>query len=118
MLDASSRRTRPDLDGMEAALVFERMYGRYVVPVSGPVPGRLAGFWDRDPYLLDDVSESSLRDKFAVILVRRADGADRVVVKRYLDERVWERVVRPGACDGVIESYCVWVEGVLRESGE
>lgn len=115
LLRASRRRTRPDLDGLEASLAFDQVYGRYVVPVVGPVMDGLAGQWDRDPYLLDDLGESSLRDKFAVILLRRADGADRVVVKQYSDEHIWERVVRPGVCDGAIESYCGWIEGVLNQ---
>jgi hypothetical protein len=118
LLRASPRRSRPDLDMVDASRVLEILYGRYVVPVVGPPPRVLAGSWDRDPYLLDDLGESALRDMFAAIIVRRRDGADRVVVKRYADDVVFEAVVSPGVCDRVIEEYCSWVEGFLSAPAE
>jgi hypothetical protein len=113
LLRASPQRSRPDLDAEDALTVFDLLYGRYVVPAAGAPPKVLAGRWVREPYLLDDLGEASLRDRFAAILVRRGDGADRAVVKRYEDGVVSETVVRLGVCDRTIDAYCCWVEGIL-----
>lgn len=123
-LQESSRRTRVDLDEMPAPDVYELLYGRFVIDITrvdisaetlySPI---VYEHWDRDAYLLDDVGESSLRDKFAVLAVRRRDGHDRIIVKSFRDDVVSEVLLPPGECDATIASYCTWVEG-LRSSAE
>ena len=123
-LQESSRRTRVDLDEMPAPDVYELLYGRFVmditrvdITVKRPLFPRAHEHWDRRPYLLDDVGESSLRDKFAVLAVRRRDGHDRIIVKSFRDDVVSEVLLPPGECDATIALYCTWVEG-LRSSAE
>jgi hypothetical protein len=109
-LGASLRRTRADLDHMTPAEVYQLLYGRFVVAINAPPTKTLAGHWDRDPYVLDDVGESALRDKFAVVVVRRKDGLDRIIVNSFNDESVSETLVPSDSCDRIIDSYCTWVE--------
>jgi len=123
-LQESSRRTRVDLDEMPAPDVYELLYGRFVIDITRvditvkrPTSPISHEPWDRDPYLLDDVGESSLRDKFAVLAVRRSDAQDRIIVKSFRDDVVWEVLLPPGECDATIVSYCTWVEG-LRSAAE
>lgn len=109
-LAASSRRTRAELGCMAADEVYELLYGRFVEPINTTAPKPWPGPWDRDPYVLDEVGESSLRDKFSVLVVRRGDGADRILIKCFDEERLLEACLSQGACDRVIASYCEWVE--------
>jgi hypothetical protein len=117
-LSASPRRTRPDLDSMPAEQVFDVLYGRFVVPVHSEPHARTSGHaerdlvWDRDPYLLDDVGESALRDKVAVVVVRKADGSDRILANDYQEGRLHGFHLAQGVCDHVINSYCTWVESL------
>jgi hypothetical protein len=116
-LKASPQRTRVELDYMASSEVYELLYGRFVEPVNTPSPKPWAGSWDREPYVLDDLGESAVRDKFAIVVVRKGDGSDRVLVNCFDEERVSETVVPPGDCDLAIEAYCAWVEN-LREGHE
>lgn len=109
-LKASDRRTRVDLDNIPPSEVYEHLYGRFVEPVNSPSPKAWPGPWDRDPFILDDVGESALRDRYAILAVRREDGIDRVIVNCFKDERLSETLLAPGVCDHVIELYCTWVE--------
>ena len=115
-LAASARRTRPDLDDRTAADVYEILYGQYIVSIRGPDTRRLKAppdaVWDRDPYLLDEVGESSLRDKYAVVVARRADSYDRLIVKAFKTDAVSEVLLAPGECDATVASYCDWVESL------
>src|SRR4051812_9772628 len=78
-LAASPGRPRPARDGVAGPDVYEVLCGEFVVD-STPRPeapargGRAGSVWDREPYLLDDVGESSLRDKYAILVVRCSDG--------------------------------------------
>src|SRR4051812_13231201 len=111
-LAASPRRTRPDLDGVATVDVYAILYGQFAVPLRGPDTRTLkAGpmdSWDRDPYLLDDIGESALRDEYAVVAVRRGDGSDRLIVKVFELDAVSEVLLAPGACDATVASYCDW----------
>lgn len=109
-LAASPRRTRPDLDHLTSHEVFELLYGRFVQPVHSAPRKPLAGPWDREPYVLDEVGESALRDKVAIVVVRRADGSDRILANDYELQKLHEIAVPEGVCDQVIGSYCTWVE--------
>jgi hypothetical protein len=109
-LAASPRRTRPDLDQTSCEGVYATLHGRFVQPSSAAADKGWPGPWEREPFLLDEVGESALRDKFSIIAVRRGDGSERIVVSSFDDECVWEVAVAPGACDRTIESYCRWVE--------
>jgi hypothetical protein len=114
-LAASPQRTRPELDGATAADVYQLLYGQYVVDITRTAELRrrrtpAPPVWDRDPYLLDDVGESSLRDHCAVVVVRRGDGRDRVIVKAFDDEAISEVVLPPGELDATVAAYCAWVE--------
>jgi hypothetical protein len=113
-LAASSRRTRSDLDHLSAIDVYTILYGQYVVDISRvDAPHRRApsgSVWDRDPYLLDDIGESAVRDKFAVLTVRRGDGRDRMIVRSFHSQTVSAEVLPSGYCDMTVASYCDWVE--------
>lgn len=118
-LTASPRRTRPDLDAMPAEQVFELLYGRFVTPVHSEPRARPSGLldrdlfvWDRDAHLLDDVGESAVRDKVAIIVVRKADGSDRILAKTFESGSLTETFVPERLCDTVVASYCSWVEGL------
>jgi hypothetical protein len=102
---------------MPSTEVFDLLYGRFVEPVAQPMSKPWPGPWDREPYLLDEIGESALRDKFALVAVRRGDGVDRVLVKRFDDESLSETLVPSGKCDTAIESYCCWVEGLRSFAG-
>lgn len=116
-LRASPRRTRIDLDDVAASVVYERLYGRFVVPANAPCPRVLAGVWDRDPFVFDEVGESSTRDECALVVVRRGDGADRFLVKWFEEGRLLEVILSEGECDRVVDAYCSWVEGLRGGAG-
>lgn len=116
-LRASPRRTRPDLDEVSTTAVFDLLYGRYVVPVradtgtAGPAlhaPATEA--WDRAPYLMDEIGESALRDRYTVAIVRRRDGLDRMIVRDHGGDDLFECLVTAGCVDTVVNEYCTWVE--------
>lgn len=111
-LTASPRRTRADLDPVTSQEVFEVLYGRFVQPVGSAPRERPSGPWERDPFVLDDVGESALRDKVAVVVVRKGDGSDRVLVKHLDRDGVAETTAPSGLCDRVIDAYCAWAEGL------
>ena len=115
-LAASARRTRPDLDDLTAADVYDIRCGQYIVAIRGPDTRKLkaprGAVWDRDPYLLEEVGGSSLRDKYAVVAARRADGYDRLIVKAFKTDAVTEVLLAPGECDAAVASYCDWVESL------
>jgi hypothetical protein len=115
-LTASSRRTRIDLEDMLSPDLFESLYGRFVELVITLNPKPLPGYWDQDPYVLDEVGESSLRDKYSVIVVRRGDGSDRMLIMCYREERLLERMLPAGFCDDVVASYCSWAEDLRTAS--
>ena len=111
-LKASKQRTRPDLDALDAHSVFELLYGRFVQPIGTPLSKPWHGSWDRDPYVLDDFGESSLRDKFALVVVRHSDGSDRILVYDFRHERLSEMRLPDGECDRTVESFCEWAENL------
>lgn len=111
-LAASPRRTRPELDCMASDDVYELLYGRFVEPVHTTSPKPWLGSWDRQPYVLDEVGESALRDSFAAVAVRAADGTDRIIIKCFDEGRLIETRVPQGFCDHTIGSYCRWVESL------
>lgn len=109
-LRASPRRARADLDRASTSEVYELLYGRFVEPVNAPKLKPWAGPWERDQYILDDVGESALRDKYAVLVISKGDGSDRIVVHCFDEDRPWEVLVPPGMCNDVIDAYCTWAE--------
>jgi hypothetical protein len=121
-LRASPRRTRSDLDEVSTTAVFDLLYGRYVVSVRSDTGAAGAALhapateaWDRDPYLLDEIGESALRDKYAVVVVRRRDGVDRMIVRDYDGDDLFECLVTAGCVDAVVNEYCMWVERLGQE---
>lgn len=118
-LAASSSRTRPDLDRMSPEDVYQLLYGRFIREVRrvGAAPAASpAEIWDRDPYLLDDVGESAVRDHVAILVVRRGDDQDRIIVRSFARRETSEVVLPAGACDATIETYCAWAEGLSASS--
>jgi len=111
-LSASARRTRPAYDSMTTAAVFESLYGRHVQSIRCSLPKLDVVFWDREPYVFDEVGESAIRDKWAIVVVRRGDGWDRMIVGSFVDDTLSETALGVGTCDRVVESYCCWVEGL------
>lgn len=117
-LQASSRRTRPDLDNWSTNDVFELLFGRFVISVFGVLDSQteisqrefVTEEFVRDPYLLDDIGESSLRDKYTILVVRRANNTDRVLIKSYDDDSLREVIIAADFIDCTIGRYCTWVE--------
>ncbi len=117
-LAASARRARPDLDSLPPDKIFWLLYGRFVDSVPPPLSPRedrviadvLQGWGDIAPFLLDDVGESSLRDKWSVLVVRGQDGSDRIIIYDWKIGTSAEFVVGPGICDQVLTRYCEWLE--------
>jgi Immunity protein 42 len=119
-LAAATRRKRTDLDSLSAKDVFYRLYGRYIVEASMSISEQSDQsnddwdgepyVWDRDPYLLDSIGESALRDRNGLIVVKRADGCDRVIANSFRDGSLFEYVIHDGVVDHVVDSYCTWVE--------
>ena len=109
-LAASARRTRPDLDPLPVEAVYRELFGRFFER-GGSRSGEM---FDRDPYVLDEVGESSLRDRVSVLAVRRADGQDRIIVRDHREAATWEHLAYAGYCDEVLAEYCSWVETLPR----
>ena len=105
-LAASARRTRPDLDAQETGTIYRLLFARFFER-GGSCDGET---FDRDPYVIDDVGESSLRDRVSMLVVRRKDGCDRVIVHEYHSPKTWEVVLPLGLVDDVMERYCSWVD--------
>src|SRR5690606_6547091 len=99
-----------DLDGHSAAAVYELLLGRFMKPAAAAGNGRM----DRDPFLLDDVGEASLRDRVSVLVVRRSDGCDRVIVRELKQGSVFEEVVPALVVDDTVSGFCDWVLQLLR----
>ena len=126
-LNAAHRRARPDLDNASTAEVFDVLYGHYTVPladlkrtdagnllVNRNKVQRASAIkpWDRDPYLLDDIGESSIRDKYTILVLGRSDGYDRVVIKSYIDGSLSEILTMRGLIDTSLRDYCSWVDAL------
>jgi hypothetical protein len=107
-LSASARRSRGDLDDSPGDAVYYQLYGRFFER-GGSAPGES---FDRDPFVLDEVGESSLRDKVTILVVRRGGGRDRVLLRDYQRDGFEEHDIPRGICDEAIDSYCTWVEGL------
>jgi hypothetical protein len=43
-----------------------------------------------------------------------SSGADRVILKTFSDDSLWEGQIRSGMLDDALMSYCAWVEGMQR----
>ena len=119
-LAASNRRTRRDLDSVSADEVYELLQGRYLVEVNAVPRVRKPVLppFDKTPFVLDDVGESSLRDTFGLLAVRRGDGCDRLILKDWRGGGVSEMSVVEGKCDSTVAAYCGWVESLLANISE
>lgn len=105
-LRATFRRTRPDLDERRAEDVYVQLYERFL----GGGAAQAHELWDRDPFLLDEIGESALRDLVTVLVVRRSDGGDRVLVRDHEEEILQEYFITAGTVDRVLDAYCSWIE--------
>jgi len=111
---ASPRRTRPDLDEASANEAFESLWGIYHSGNPANVGDRDAlRAWDRDAHDLTDAAEASLRDRAILLVVRRGDGCDRVISRRFSDGKILEQLVSQGVVDGVLTSFVAYVEQSL-----
>jgi len=106
-LAASARRTRSDLDSTTEKEVYRILYGRFVDDGDADP----AEHMDPDPFLLDDVGESALRDRASVLALRTRDGWDRIIVHDLKSGRTFQKVITPGFCNDVTQ-YCGWVESL------
>ena len=112
-LTATFRRTRSDLDSKNADEVYWKLYGRFFQLGATSSEHVL----DRDPFVLDEVGESALRDRLSMLAVRRADGRDRILIRNHETGVTVEHVVPPGVCDRIIDRYCDWVESFRDTDG-
>lgn len=106
-LRATAERTRPDLEERSAEEVFFELYGKHAGPKATS-----RGSWNRSPYVLDEIGESSLRDRIAVVVMRRRDGFDRVITHDWRTETCFESIIPPRICDSVVDAYSRWVESL------
>lgn len=105
-LEHSRDRMRPDLDQKSASEVYEEVFGRFM-------EGRGEGLrFDRDTFLFDDIGDSSLRDTTCVLVVRRADGHERVILRDLATARTEEVIVGPWTCDRAVRAFCSWVDSL------
>jgi hypothetical protein len=116
-LKAAPRRVRADLDSATTAEVFDIVYQRYISGVSQTrtgnteiIPAHQLESWDRDPYLLDDIGESSIRDKYTILVIGTSGGEDRIILKSHIDEALNEFTVNRGHIDHTFYEYCAWVD--------
>lgn len=105
-LAASARRLRADLDVASAEETYDLLHGRFV-DGGGADPTES---FDSEPYLLDHVGESSVRDRETVLIVRRSDDRERLLVRDHRNDSLVDYDLPPGVCDKVIASYCDWAE--------
>jgi len=104
-LASAGRRSRPDLDEASTDDVFHELYGKYV----GRQKTR-PGPWTRDPFVLDDIGDASIRDIAGVVAFRRSDNGDRVVVKSLTTLKLDQATLPEGELDATIRSLCDWVD--------
>lgn len=107
-LGASGRRTRADFEGLGAEEAYRALYGRHFEPGAPAVP------IERDPYLLDDVGDASIRDRVSMVVYRGGDGADRVLIRDHATGETREAIAPAGRVDEAIEGFCDWVESLNR----
>jgi hypothetical protein len=107
-LDSSPRRTRKDLECSSPEVVLWELFEKYVSPGGA----RIKGGWDRDPYLLDDVGEASLRDRASVLAFRASDGRDHLIARNWKTGETLHVVEEAGHLDEVIRSFCEWCESL------
>jgi hypothetical protein len=119
-LDATHRRTRLDLDNASASEIFGVLYQGRVIQVSelhkydqNVQIDASSEAWDRDPYLLDDIGESSVRDKYTILAIRRSDGNDRLVIKSYIDGSLRDVIVEQGIVEDSLYKYCTWTDALV-----
>ncbi|MDH5676355.1 MAG: Imm42 family immunity protein [Myxococcales bacterium] len=110
-LEHSKERTRSDLDQRSASAVYDELVGRFMNGRGDGDP------FDRDTFLFDDIGDSSLRDKTTVLVVRRADGHDRVILRDLSSEQVQEVIVPPWTCDRVVRAFCDWIDALVGSPG-
>jgi hypothetical protein len=113
------RRVRADLDSATAGEVFDILYQRYISGASqlrgeheDVVPRCELESWDRDPYLIDDIGESSIRDKYTILVIGTGNGDDRVILKSYTEGTLNEFLIRNGDIDSAFREYCTWVDNL------
>lgn len=105
-LSATFKRTRADLDSVAPTELYHTLYGRFFER-GGSAPSEP---FDRDPFVLDEVGESSLRDRASLLVVRRGDEHDRLILRDHKTGKVQEAILAPEVCDRIIDAYCSWVE--------
>ncbi|MCB9652915.1 MAG: hypothetical protein H6729_02135 [Deltaproteobacteria bacterium] len=114
-LSRNTDRGRYDLDQAGPKELYHRVYGRFLADRYPEFENTDFGDTephDDSPFLLDDVGESSWRDRDSVIVIRRADGKDRVIVRKFITNETSETIVGEGVVDSVISEYCEWVESL------
>lgn len=108
-LSASPQRTRSDLDAEPAVEVYRLLYGRYFERGEAPVDEPFI----RDPFVLDEVGDAALRDRLSILVLRRGDESDRLLVREHAGgSAVEEYVLPPARCDQVLLDFCHWAEGL------
>jgi hypothetical protein len=100
----SGRRGRADLEQLAPAECFCELYEKYV---TGSV---YRGPWDRDPYVLDEVGEDSVRDRASIVAFRTSIGTDRIIACSWPERSIREMELASGLLDGILEEYCCWAE--------
>jgi hypothetical protein len=104
-LASAGERSRPELDDASTEDAFEELYGKFVGRKNAS-----RGPWNRDPFVLDEIGDASVRDMVAVVAFRCSNNEDRVIVKSLELLKMAEVRLPGGELDDTIRSFCAWVD--------
>ena len=77
------------------------------------IHGTFQETWNRDPFLLNDIGEASLRDRADAILVWTQDG-ERLVGRDLITNTVISIDLPRGYSSTVVMQFCNWVEEQMQ----
>ncbi len=105
-------RFRPDLDSLDARGILAELYEQFLVDRPADVqPAPYTKSWFRDPFLLDDVGEASIRDRARVLAVRTSTR-DRIIARCLRTNQVFECSLDAEELDTIIRCFCEFVEAI------
>lgn len=78
------------------------------------IHGTFQETWNRDPFLLNDIGEASLRDRADAILVWTKDG-ERLIGRDLITNTVISIDLPRGYSSAVVMKFCNWVEEQMQQ---
>lgn len=108
----SIERFRPDLDSWSAQDILAELYEQFLADRPADVqPAPHAKSWSRDPFLLDEVGDASIRDRARVLAVRTSTR-DRIIARCLRTNQVFECLLVAGELDAILGDFCEFVEAM------